>query len=114
MSDWPEPTAKDSTSSSAVIEIDAGAGVPVTFDLGTANECGDYEEAGYEGNLYLSVNGRLYGSVYVRYDAAAGHPTITLGQYDSATQQWEPRSEIGPEAADGGPAVAASDAAVNR
>ena len=114
MSGWPEPTGEDSTSSPAVIEIDAGSGVPVTFDLGTPNQHGDYEEAGYEGNLYLSVNGRLYGSIYVRHDAAAGHPTITLGQYDTATQQWEPRNELGPEASDdGAPVAPATDAAVN-
>jgi hypothetical protein len=109
----PTPTP---TSTSTVVEIDAGTGVPVTVDLGIANEYGDYDEAGYEGNLYLRINGRLYGSVYVRHDAAAAHPTITLGRYDPATQQWEPRNEIGPEAsADSEPVVAAAtDVVVNR
>lgn len=63
MSDRPEPTGQESTPSSTVIEIDAGAGVPVTFDLGRPNEYGDYDEAAYDGNLYLSINGRLYGSI---------------------------------------------------
>ncbi|MBU8826550.1 MULTISPECIES: hypothetical protein [Mycobacteriaceae] len=80
-----------------IVEIDQGTATPITFDLGTANEYGDFDAAAYEGNLYLSINGRLYGSLYIRHDAAAGHPTITLGQYDPATQQWEPRNEIGPE-----------------
>ncbi|EHB45827.1 MULTISPECIES: hypothetical protein [Mycolicibacterium] len=97
------------------VEIDSGAGVPVTVDLGTANEYGDFDEAAYEGNLYLTINGRLYGSLYIRHDADAGHPTITLGQYDPAAQQWEPRNEIGPEASDDAtPVVTATDAAVNR
>lgn len=79
------------------------------------NEYGDFDEAAYEGNLYLTINGRLYGSLYIRHDADAGHPTITLGQYDPAAQQWEPRNEIGPEASDDAtPVVTATDAAVNR
>jgi hypothetical protein len=103
-----------STSTSTVVEIDAGTGVPVTVELGTANEYGDYDEAGYEGNLYLRISGRLYGSIYIRHDAAAGHTTVTLGQYDPAAQQWQPRNEIGPEISDGDQALAAADAVVNR
>jgi hypothetical protein len=102
------------TSTSTIVEIDAGTGVPVTVDLGTANEHGDYDEAGYEGNLYLRINGCLYGSIYIRHDAADGHPTVTLGQYDPAAQLWQPRNEIGPEISDGDQALAAADAVVNR
>jgi hypothetical protein len=108
-------TTPTAPSTSTIVKIDAGTGVPVTIDLGAASEYGDYDDAGYEGNLYLRINGRLHGSLYIRHDAATSHPTLTLGQYDPATQQWEPRNEIGPEESDDeAPAVAATDAAVNR
>jgi hypothetical protein len=109
MTPTPAPT------STTIVEIDAGSGTPASIDLGTANEYGDFDEAGHEGNLYLRINGRLYGSLYIRHDAAAGHPTITLGQYDPATQLWEPRNEIGPEVTgDAAPVTAATDAELNR
>ncbi len=110
MTSTPAPTPP-----SAILEIDTGSSVPVTVDLGTPNNYGDFDDTGYEGNLYLRINGRLYGSLYIRHDAAAGHPTITLGQYDPAAQQWEPRNEIGPEASDDRtPVVTATNVAVNR
>lgn len=108
MTSTPAPTP-------TIVEIDARTGAPFTVDLGAANEYGDFDEAGYEGNLYLRINGHLYGSLYIRHDAAAGHPTITLGQYDPATEQWEPRNEIGPEAStDDAPIIATTNAVVNR
>ena len=109
------PTPAPDDQRPTIVEIDAGAGAPVTIDLGTANKFGDFDEAGYEGNLYLTINGHLYGSLYIRHDTNAAHPTITLGQYNEAAGQWEPRNEIGPEASDdAAPVGTATDAAVNR
>lgn len=88
--------------SAVVLEIDAGQGAPRTYDLGVPNESGDLDETVYGGNLYLTIDGRLYGSLYVRYDNVAGHPVITLGQLDAETQMWEPCNEIGPEVTDTG------------
>ena len=108
-------TSTPSQQPPTIIEIDSGVGAPVTIDPGTANKFGDFDEAGYEGNLYLTINGHLYGSLYIRHDTNAAHPTITLGQYDPAAGQWEPRNEIGPEASDdAAPVGTDTDSAVNR
>ena len=108
-------TSTPSQQPPTIIEIDSGVGAPVTIDLGTANKFGDFDEAGYEGNLYLTITGHLYGSLYIRHDTNAAHPTITLGQYNEAAGQWEPRNEIGPEASDdAAPVGTDTDSAVNR
>ncbi|SHX96749.1 Uncharacterised protein [Mycobacteroides abscessus subsp. abscessus] len=84
-----------------VLGIDGGQGSPLDFDLGVADEFGEFGESPYTGNLYLRINGQLYGSIWVRVDEA-GIPVITLGQYDETAEQWEPKNDLGPESPEAG------------
>lgn len=82
----------------STLTLDAG-GTPWTVDLGKPDEYGEYGEYGeseYSGNVYLSIDGQLYGSIFVHLNEA-GEPTITLGQYNPHTQEWEPRNHLRPE-----------------
>lgn len=80
-----------------ILEIDAGLGAPVRLDLGSPNAEGDLDATDYGGNVYLSCDGQLYGSIYVRYDHAAQQHVVTLGQFDPEIGSWEARNPIGPE-----------------
>jgi hypothetical protein len=61
--------------------------------------CGDDYAGGavaaQGGNLYLYIDGREMGSLWITYDDD-GTPKITLGQYDEESQGWEERSEVLP------------------
>ncbi|UHJ58639.1 hypothetical protein LT337_32860 (plasmid) [Mycolicibacterium fortuitum] len=76
----------------STLTLDAG-GTPWTVDLGKPDEYGESE---YSGNVYLSTDGQLYGSIFV-YLNEAGEPIITIGQYNPQTQEWEPRDNLRPE-----------------
>lgn len=65
------------------------ARVDVTNEDGWAG--GDLSANG--GNLYLYIDGRELGSLFISYDEH-GRPSITLGQYDPETEGWEERVTI--------------------
>lgn len=79
----------------STLGLDAGA-TPWTVDLGKPDEYGEYSESAYSGNVYLSIDGQIYGSIFVHLNET-GEPIITLGQYDPHTQEWEPRNNLRPE-----------------
>lgn len=80
------------------IDLDV-EGHPVSYELGTSDDYGEFSDAAYGGNVYLTLNGRLYGSLFVHLNGA-GEIILRLGQFDQATGQWEERNNIGPEQAD--------------
>lgn len=66
------------------------------LDLGEPSEDGGYYDngdlAGLAGNLYIHVDGQEWGSLY--FWARNGEPTISLGQYDPWSEQWEDRNPL--------------------
>ena len=45
------------------------------------------------GNLYLEIDGKELGSLWITYDEK-GEPKITLGQYDPESGDWVERSSV--------------------
>lgn len=80
------------------LTFDAG-GTPWVVNLGKPDQYGEYSDTPYSGNVYLTIDGQLYGSLFIHLNDA-GEPTITLGQYDPRTQEWEPRNDLRPELTD--------------
>lgn len=68
------------------------ATIDVTRDGDSIYAAGDLTATG--GNLYLHIDGKEFGSLFITYDGEDGVPTITLGQFDPETQDWETRAEI--------------------
>lgn len=64
------------------------ARIDVTDEGGWAG--GDLSANG--GNLYLYIDGKEMGSIWIQYDADG--PKVTLGQYDPETMDWEERSTV--------------------
>ena len=69
------------------------------LDLGEASRDGDYDDGdlGFTaGNLYLVVDGEEWGSLYFHAGSGErpGGPTITLGQYDAWSENWEARNPL--------------------
>lgn len=79
----------------SALTFDAGD-KPWVVDLGKPDEYGEFSDSPYSGNVYLAIDDKLYGSLFIHLNDA-GEPIITLGQYDPHTQEWEPRNDLHPE-----------------
>lgn len=65
------------------------------FDLGEPHATGYFDEGDLcstSGNLYIELDGVEYGSLFIMIED--GRPTITLGQFDYATEDWEERNPL--------------------
>lgn len=65
------------------------------IDLGQADSAGEFTGGtlGFTGgNLYLFVDGQEYGSLY--FTEEGGDLQVTLGQYTTRTEEWEPTNPI--------------------
>lgn len=65
----------------------------IEIEVGDPAEEGDGGElAHYGNNLYIELDGREFGSLWLHDED--GEPVLSLGQYDEDTQGWEPRNDL--------------------
>lgn len=65
------------------------------LDLGEPSEAGYFDSgdlAPFAGNLYIRVDGDEWGSLY--FWARNDKPSLSLGQYDAWSEQWEDRTPL--------------------
>ena len=69
-----------------------------TIDLGDPDEkdglFDDGDIGAYAGNIYLHIDGKEYGSLYIHHDQDG--PLIELGQYDPDADEWVQRAQLRP------------------
>ena len=70
----------------SVLSLDLGEN-QLRIDLGEIDEHGTGGELIYSGNIYLHIDGREYGSLFITR-GPDGAPQIALGQYQEAAEQW--------------------------
>ena len=63
------------------------------INLGEITEYGADGELLYSGNVYLYIDGREYGSLFISR-GPDGEPKITLGQYQKAADEWVAENPI--------------------
>lgn len=55
-------------------------------------DAGDLAQSG--GNLYLTINGKEYGSLFFQHDPNTGNAVVTLGAYNPKMMDWQEKSEL--------------------
>ncbi len=67
----------------------------ITFNAGRENilELDGLEFGDYDGNLYIFIDGKEYGSLHFS-EGEDGKPKVTLGQYDDASEEWQSRNPL--------------------
>lgn len=77
----------------SVLSLDLGES-QLQINLGEIDEQGTTGgELIYNGNIYLHIDGREYGSLYITR-GADGAPQITLGQFREDAEEWVPANPI--------------------
>ena len=70
----------------SVLSLDLGES-QLQINLGEIDEHGAGGELLYSGNIYLHIDGREYGSLYITR-GPNGAPQITLGQFRDDAEEW--------------------------
>lgn len=76
----------------SVLSLDLGES-QLQINLGEIDEHGTGGELIYSGNIYLHIDGREYGSLFITR-GENGAPQITLGQFQEAADEWVPANPI--------------------
>ncbi len=70
----------------SILSLDLGEST-LQIDLGEIDEHGTGGELLYSGNVYLHIDGREYGSLFI-HRGPDGAPQISLGQYQDDAEEW--------------------------